>query len=164
MAYNFTVSLVDSGSAGALVQITVGRPPDAGFSECSGLEVVLQAETYAEGGNNGTTLKFPGRANWTNLKLKHGIVTNDDLWRWHLDFLEGKGKRRDGVITLSDDGGNTIRSWRFVRGLPVRWSGPPLNAQQSQIAFEEIEIAHDGLKQTGAGGSSILSSITNLFG
>ena len=32
-----------------------------------------------------------------------------------------------------------------MRGLPVKWTGLSLNAGQSQVAFEEIEIAHEGL-------------------
>jgi phage tail-like protein len=161
LGFNFTVSLVETGSASAAVQVTVGLPPKAGFSECSGLEVSLQPETYPEGGNNGILLKFPGRAMWSNIRLKRGIVTSDDLWRWHLDFIEGHGKRRDGVITLQDEQGNSVRSWRFRRGLPVRWVGPALNAQSSQIAVEEIEIAHEGIRQTGAGGGSVLDSLAN---
>jgi phage tail-like protein len=162
LGFNFTISLVETGSAAAAVQVSVGLPPKSGFSECSGLEVTLQPDSYPEGGNNGTVLKFPGRAVWSNLRLRHGI-TSPDLWRWHLDFVEGRGKRRDGVITLQDEQGNAVRAWRFRRGLPVRWVGPALNAQQSQIAVEEIEIAHEGLTQTGAGGGSVLDSIANLF-
>ena len=163
LGFNFTISLVETASAGALIQATVGLPPQGGFSECSGLEVSIQPESYAEGGNNGTLLKFTGRASWSNIRLKRGIVTSPDLWRWHLDFVEGSGKRRDGVITLQDELGKSVRTWRFRRGLPVRWAGPTLNALQAQVAVEEIEIAHEGLRQTGAGGGSLVESITNLF-
>ena len=38
------------------------------------------------------------------------------------------------------------KAWKFKRGLPVKWAGSVLNAMQGQIAFEEIEIAHEGLK------------------
>ncbi|MDJ0628970.1 MAG: phage tail protein [Rhodobacter sp.] len=163
LAHNFTVSFTESAGAGALIQLAVGTPPQAGFAECSGLEVSIPAETYGEGGNNGTTLKFVGRANWTNLKLRKGVVTSADLWRWHQDFIEGAGKRRDGVISLLDDRGDTVRVWRFVRGLPVRWAGPAMDAGQSQVAFEEIEIAHEGLRQTGAGSGSLVDTVSNLF-
>jgi phage tail-like protein len=163
LARNFSLSFSESAGVGALIQLAVGRPPEAGFSECSGLEVTLPAETYAEGGNNGTTLKFVGRANWTNIKLRKGIVTSADLWRWHQNFIEGEGKRRDGVISLLDDRGETVRVWRFVRGLPVRWAGPAMDAGQSQVAIEEIEIAHEGLRQTGAGSGSLADTVANLF-
>lgn len=164
LGYNFTVSLVESASAGSFLQATFGvAPPQGGFSECSGLELSMQPETYAEGGNNGALLKFAGRAAWSNIRLKRGIVTNADLWRWHNDFVEGSGKRRDGVITLLDDNGETVRVWRFRRGLPVRWVGPTMHASQAHVAIEEIEIAHEGLRQTGAGSGSLADTLSHLF-
>ncbi len=119
--------------------------PAAGFSECSGLEMALTTEDYMEGGNNGTVLHLPTRIKWTNLRMKRGIALSDDLWQWHYGFVQGTGFRRDGVITLLDELKNPVKVWSFKRGLPVRWAGPSLNAAQSQIAFEEIEIAHEGL-------------------
>lgn len=163
LAFNFSISLVESASAGALFQGVVGRPAQGGFSECSGLEVTIPAETYAEGGNNGTLLKFTGRAAWSNIKLRRGVVTSADLWRWHYDYIEGHGRRRDGVITLLDERGKSVRVWRFVQGLPVRWAGPSLDAMQSHVAIEEIEIAHQGLRQTGAGSGSLVDTVSNLF-
>lgn len=163
LGFNFSISLVESASVGSFIQAAVGRPPAGGFSECSGLEVTIPAETYAEGGNNGTLLKFGGRAAWSNIRLKRGVVTSADLWRWHYDYVEGKGRRRDGVITLLDERGESVRVWRFVRGLPVRWAGPALDALQSHVAIEEIEIAHEGLRQTGAGSGSLADTVANLF-
>jgi len=163
LGFNFTLSMVETGSPGAFVQATIGRPPAGGFSECSGLELTIPAETYAEGGNNGTMLKFTGRAAWSNIKLKRGVVSSADLWRWHYDYVEGKGKRRDGVISLLDETGKSVRVWRFVQGLPVRWAGPSLEAAQAHVAIEEIEIAHQGLRQTGAGSGSLVDTISNLF-
>jgi phage tail-like protein len=117
-----------------------------GFSECSGLEMQLKTEDYEEGGNNGTVLHFPKRTNWTNLRLKRGAALSDELWQWHFGFVEGRGKRRDGIVTLQDDEHKPVAVWHFVRGLPVKWTGPSLNAMQSQVAIEEIEIAHEGLR------------------
>ena len=33
------------------------------------------------------------------------------------------------------------------RGLPVKYTGPPLNATQNNVAIESIEIAHEGIYQ-----------------
>lgn len=163
LGFNFTISLVETASGGAFLQAAIGIPPQGGFSECSGLELTMQPETYAEGGNNGALLKFRGRASWSNIRLKRGVVTSAELWRWHNDYVEGGGKRRDGVISLLDETGKTVRVWRFRRGLPVRWAGPAMNAMQSQVAIEEIEIAHEGLRQTGAGSGSLADTVVNLF-
>ncbi len=120
-------------------------PPAGGFSECTGLEIGMDPEEYKEGGNNGKSLRFPSQIKWTNIKLKRGIALSDDLWLWHYGFVQGTVSRRDGVVTLLDEQQNPVKVWAFKRGLPVRWTGPSLNAMQSQVAIEELEIAHEGL-------------------
>ena len=119
-----------------------------GFSECSGLEMSLDVEEYQEGGNNGRVHKFPTRVTWSNIRLRRGVSISDDLWNWHYAFVEGKGQRRDGIITLQNDMHIPFKVWHFYGGLPVRWIGPSLDAAQSQIAIEELEIVHQGIRLT----------------
>ena len=109
--------------------------------------MALDVEDYREGGRNGTVLKFPTRIKWTNIALKKGIGAGQGLWEWHYGFAEGKGKRRDGVIGLLNDLHLPNNIWYFRRGLPVRYTGPAMNAGQSQVAIEAIEIAHEGIYQ-----------------
>lgn len=155
--HNFVVSLLDSTSAlspaapPALTAILDGAA--AGFSECSGLELTMQAEEYREGGNNAAVLKFAGRITWSNVTLKRGVSENSDLWDWHFSFVEGRGKRRDGVIVLLDESRQPRQAWYFRRGLPVKYSGPSLNATQNSVAIEAIEIAHEGLQQIAGAGA-----------
>ena len=155
--HNFIISLLDSTSA-----LSAGAPPalagilDAaagGFSECRGLQLTLQPEDYKEGGNNGGVLKFAGLATWTNLILKRGVTAGTELWDWHFSFIEGRGKRRDGVIVLLDALRAPVQAWYFRRGLPVKYTGPTFDAIRSGLAVEEIEIAHEGIHQVpGVGG------------
>jgi phage tail-like protein len=142
-AFNFLIKLVDSSSAGSPPQQSQAS---GGFSECTGLDMSLDVEEYKEGGNNGLILRFPTRVKWSNLRLKRGIATSDELWLWHFGFVQGQVVRRDGVVTLQDEQQNPVKSWSFTHGLPVKWTGPSLNAAQNQIAIEELEIAHEGLK------------------
>lgn len=164
MAYNFAVTLLDSSTAVSTIAISIGVEPQAGFSECSGLEMAMQAEEYRQGGENQTVRKFPSRITYPNLKLKRGVAYSNDLWEWFYAFVEGRGKRRDGIITLRDDEQTAVRVWKFSRGLPVKWSGPGLNAMQSQIAFEEIEIAHEGLKMVSSAGGKLVETVSNIVG
>ena len=36
-------------------------------------------------------------------------------------------------------------SWTFQGGIAAKWVGPELNAMQSAVAIETLEIAHQGL-------------------
>ncbi len=161
-SYNFLITLVDSSSALTTVLAMIQNVALGGFSECSGLETTLEVEEYQEGGRNETVLKFPTRVNWTNLRLRRGVTLSDDLWNWYYSFVEGDGKRRDGVIVLQNDLHVPVKTWHFIRGLPVKWVGPTLDAAQSQIAIEELEIAHEGLKLYSPG-AAIASATGALF-
>jgi phage tail-like protein len=159
-SYNFIITLIDASST-LMTAFSVVSSVLGGFTECSGLESTLDVEDYKEGGNNGTVLKFPTRISYQPLRLKRGVGLGEDLWLWHYGFVEGKGKRRDGLIMLQNDLHIPIKVWRFRRGLPTKYSGPTLNAMQSQVAIEELEITHEGLElySPGTAVSSVLGSI-----
>jgi phage tail-like protein len=169
--HNFVISLLDTSSIlGLLGSIAMSAIFDValgGFSECSGLEMSLQVEEYKEGGNNGQLLKFPTRVTWSNIALKKGIGAGTALWDWHYGFAEGRGKRRDGVIVLLTDLHVPNNIWYFRRGLPVKYTGPAMNATQNNVAIESIEIAHEGLFQlpfVGLGAAAIGATVNLSVG
>lgn len=149
--HNFVISLIDTSSTlailGSAAMSAIFDVALGGFSECSGLEMSLKTEDYREGGNNGTVLHFPTRVEWGTITLKKGITGTTTLWDWHYGFVEGTGKRRDGVIVLLSPLHLPSNIWYFRRGLPTKYSGPPMNATQNSVAIESIEIAHEGIYQ-----------------
>ena len=88
--FNFYLTLIDASSvAGTLMAAPVNYQV-AGFSECSGLEATVEILEYKEGGVNDFTHKFPTRASFANITLKHGVISlDDDLWVWHNGFVLG---------------------------------------------------------------------------
>lgn len=153
MGYNFLVKLVDSSSQLALSPGVIRSGADGGFSECSGLEPTLEIEPYQEGGRFGSVRQFPTRVTWAHIRLKRGVTLSDDLWLWIYGFVEGRGKRKDGLIILQNEQQQPVKAWQFTKGLPAKWSGPSMNAGQNAVAMEELEIAHEGLKLVPSGSS-----------
>ncbi len=149
-AYNFRIALIDRsgalGMASSVARIATGALLTGSFVECSGLEGAMQPVEHRNGGENGATLKFPDRSTWTNIRLRRGVTVSDDLWSWCYAYSQGKGTRRDGVIALENELHIPVKVWYFRDGLPARWVGPSLNAGESRVAFEELEIAHQGLR------------------
>src|SRR5262249_13851769 len=93
IAVNFVISLLDTSSALA-VGLSLAQSPIfdvalGGFSECSGLEMSMEAEEYKEGGLNGTVRQFPNRVKWSKITLKRGFGTGTTLWDWHYGYVEG---------------------------------------------------------------------------
>lgn len=166
LGHNFLISLLDTSSglalAGSLALSAVLDVAVGGFSECSGLEMSLDVEEYREGGYNGTVQKFPTRVKWSNITLKKGLGLSPTLWDWHYSFVEGKGKRRDGIIVLLNDLHLPNNIWYFRRGLPVKYTGPTMNATQNAVAIEAIDIAHEGIYQVpyvGLGNAAVMGTI-----
>jgi len=143
---NFYLTLIDTSDVvGTLISLAANYVV-AGFSECSGLEASIDVLEYREGGQNTFVHKFPGRASFSNITLKHGVIyLYDDLWTWHNGFVKGEGKRKDGLIVLMNDAREPVKVWKFIKGVPMKWNGPTLNAAQSAVAIEALEISHEGL-------------------
>ncbi|WP_353064450.1 phage tail protein [Tunturibacter psychrotolerans] len=145
-SFNFYVTLIDNSSVDATLitgSIDYSIP---GFSECTGLDASVEIMDYREGGVNDYVHRFATRATYSNLILKHGVISlDDDLWSWHYDWVQGLGTRKDGLVVLLDSTQAAAKIWRFKRGIPTKWVGPTLNATQSTVAIESLEISHEGL-------------------
>jgi phage tail-like protein len=128
--------------------VEIGR-----FSEVSGLQVEVEVEDLEEGGENSFVHKLPGRMKWPNIMLKRGITQNDSLLTW-LSKSSGEQfsasgntlTRSTAAITLLGPSGTRLRSWEFNGAFPVKWSGPTFAAESSDMAMEELEIAHHGFR------------------
>ncbi len=117
-----------------------------GFSECSGLALETEVQDYAEGGLNTHLRKLASRTKQTNLTFKRGIVDRL-VWEWYFRVVQGTVDRRNGSIVVRDPaGGEDVLTWHFQRAFPVKWQGPELNASQSSVAVETVELCHEGLE------------------
>jgi phage tail-like protein len=167
--HNFVISLIDTSSTlailGSAATSAIFDVALGGFSECSGLEMSLKTEDVREGGNNGAVLHFPSRVEWSPITLKRG-VGSAELWDWHYGFVEGRGRRRDGLIVLLDARHLPRNIWHFRRGLPTKYTGPALNATQNAVAIESIEITHEGISQVPFVGaaSTAVGAAAGAFG
>lgn len=114
----------------------------AGFSECTGLQLQTEFHDYMEGGLNDYVHKLPTRTKQGNLTLKRGIVDRQ-LWDWYYDLVQGKVVPKSGEIRVKDPSGNEVAiAWQFAGALPVKWQGPDLNAKQSNVAVETLELSY----------------------
>lgn len=121
----------------------------AGFSEVSGLMLETEVQEHAEGGLNTHVRKFPGRTKQVNLVFKRGIVGRE-LWQWFWDQTQGVVRRRSGSIVVKDPAGaEDVLTFQFRDAFPAKWQGPELNAGQSTVAVETLELCHEGLELVG---------------
>jgi phage tail-like protein len=149
MAFNFLVEIEG---------LVVG-----GFSEVNGLQVETVVETYREGGLNDYEHKLYGPTRYpSNLILKHGLTDIDTLWRWHQDVTQGVIERKNGTIYLLNRERLPAMWWNFQQAYPVKWTGPDLRADGSNVAVETVELVHRGIVKPKA--SSLLSAAQGIVG
>ena len=132
--------------------VDLGTGSTAIFNEVSGLEMKVATEPLKEGGQNEYTHQLPGRVEYGNLVLRRGYAITNELMSWCLKMMNRAGatiERKNVTVSLVAPGGSqgytTVMSWTFRNAYPVKWSGPSLKSGDNSIAFESLDLAHEGL-------------------
>ncbi len=121
--------------------LTVGS-----FSECSGLTSEGDAVDYREGTDFPLTVrKLMGLRKYTNIVLKRGYTTNNELWSWYKNITNGVADRRNGSIILMDEEHKDVMRWSIENAWINKIEGPTFNATANEVAIESIELVHEGL-------------------
>jgi phage tail-like protein len=119
---------------------------EAIFQEVSGLDIETEVTDYQEGGRNDHVHRLPGRTKVADITLKNGITTSMELWNWYKQVIQGPPfQRRHVSIIMVDQKSNRTQAWEFQEALPVKWTGPQLNAGQSVAAVQTLKLTHKGL-------------------
>ena len=127
----------------------------AAFSECDGLEMSIEPKTVRSGGDNGRQYHFIGPTTYSQLTLKRGMTANLELWNWFLATTQtGRVSTAQGEVTLWDADGTPRITYVLENCLPVKMRGPSLNAQNGQIAIEEMQLVYASMFVKPAGSSS----------
>lgn len=114
------------------------------FQSVSGLNIELETEEIAEGGENRFKHKLPVRTKFPNLVLKRGILVNSDLIKWCREAVEDFNiTPTDLTISLLNDVHKPLMTWNVVHAWPVKWAVGDLNAEESKIAIETIELVYN---------------------
>ena len=114
------------------------------FQSVSGLNVELETEQIAEGGENRFKHRLPVRSKFTNIILKRGLKVNSDLIKWCRDaVLDFNITPTDMTIILLNEEHEPLQTWNVVHAWPVKWEVTDLNAEESKITVESIELAYN---------------------
>lgn len=118
-----------------------------GCMEVSGLNITVDVIESNDGSSPVySNSKMPGRLHYANIVLKRAIVKGDnDFFNWINTIQLNTVERRDITISLLDENHSPIVTWRAKNAFPVKLTGPVLNSNDSNVATEELEIAHEGI-------------------
>lgn len=125
--YNFRIE-IDGLNAGA-------------FQKCDGLSFEVDLIEYKDSMDAFPRFR-PGIRRVGKIKLTKGYTASSVLWDWCQAIMEGKNERRNGVIELLDDDGESpVVRYEFIDAFPIKWNGFRLDGKGTTAMIEDIELA-----------------------
>lgn len=118
------------------------------FSKISGIESTLDYEEIYEGGYNASPhlLAVPHKKR-SPLVLEKGAGPRDS-WINRIKPGMKLGTWLE-IVILDGTGKETKRSFRIEDGLITKWELTGLDAMESQVLIEKLEIMHEGIRYSG---------------
>ncbi len=123
----------------------------AAFKNVEGLDSETEVIEYQDG-DDLFLRKRPGRTKYSNIVLKRGYVSTDELWQWRKRVMEGKVERKSGSIVLNNDKGDEVMRYNFFEAWPCKWKGFSLDGKGTDVAVEELEFVVERWERVQAGG------------
>ncbi len=115
--------------------ITAGK-----FAEVGGLPAEIEVIEYQDG-DAPLVRKRPGRTKYSNITLKRGYSTNNDLFQWTQQVANGDQKRRSASLIVQNGRGEEVERWNLFECFPAKWNGLSQIGEGATLAIDKIEIA-----------------------
>jgi len=120
----------------------VPNPLDIRFQKVSGLSAEVSTTTLEEGGQNLYTHRMPQRISYGNLVLERGFIVGSPL---NIEFGAAmalcKFAPSNVLITLLS-ATKTPLAARFMKAYPVKWATSELNAGETGVLIDTLELAY----------------------
>jgi phage tail-like protein len=129
-AYNFRVS-IDGASMS--------------FSEVSGISLEYQTLTYKHGLSfwEGQRVKQYYSEKYVPITLKRGTVQGMGfLYEW---IARGASSPRTLEVSLCDEAGQPVVTWRIAKAIPVKLQAPRFDAGTNDVSVESLELMGAGI-------------------
>ena len=120
------------------------------FQEVSGLDTEYDLLEY-RGVNNPQfqVNKMPGLKKHSDITLKKGMFKSDaSLFDYLARVKMNTVVKETVVIQLLDEEDKPLFTWTLQNAFPKKVSGTSMNAKTSEVAIEELVLAHEGLSMS----------------
>ena len=127
----------------------------AAFSEVTGVESSLDVIEFIQG-NSGSLapVKIPGLVKHGNVTLRMGYIIESPFKTWIQECVsEVRGQMPRYDVTIINPGAPTqtvkdsvgTRTWTLTNAWVAKYNAPDLDAKNSDVAIESVEIAYEEL-------------------
>jgi len=120
------------------------------FREVSGLKCETEAIEWREGNDPNTIRLLPGLSRCGPVVLTGGVTTNQELWSWYQEVLNGASPvpRKNGSIIIMDQGRTEQARYNLYNAWPSSYQFGPLDAgKTSSPLMESITIQVERLER-----------------
>lgn len=115
------------------------------WTGCKGLTANYEVQEYEEGGQNLFVHKLPGRLRYDNITLTRSVgKSSGEVAAWFNKLSLESITRGTASITLYDADLEEVATWSVSGVVPIKWTGPNLEAGSNSVAEETLELAHHG--------------------
>lgn len=122
-------------------------PQDARFQEVSGLNVDIQMEPWAEGGENRFSHQLPTRPKYGDLTLKRGKFLGSGILHWFNNaLLNQEYKPTNLMVSLLDENHLPVYNWYVVHALPKQLQIGAFNAMEGSVVVESMVLTYHYFK------------------
>ncbi|MEM1307973.1 MAG: phage tail protein [Cyanobacteria bacterium P01_D01_bin.71] len=89
------------------------------------------------------TTKIPGHVATDNLVLQRGMTDSMTLWNWfnQVELGQWQDHEAEGSLSIFDQSGSEQARYDFQGAWPMRYNTSEVNAQSTELAIEELELA-----------------------
>lgn len=135
LGYRFGVVFLAGG--------VIPNPIDVRFQKVSGLTATVSTTTVEEGGMNLHSYRLPKKVQYDNLVLERGMVIGSPLnIEFNIAMSRFKFIPSNVLVNLLDESGIPLAAWLFFKAYPVKWSVSDLNADESRVVIDTMELAY----------------------
>jgi phage tail-like protein len=121
----------------------IPNPLDIRFQKVSGLSAEVNTITLEEGGQNLYIHRLPKSISYNNLVLERGFVVGSPL---NVEFNAAmslfKFTPSNVLVTLLSETKIPLAAWLFMKAYPVKWATSDLNAGETTILVDTLELAY----------------------
>ena len=123
------------------------------FQEVSGLDTEYDVIEYRSGNSpEFSVVKMPDLKKASDITLKKGMFKdNSSLFEYFASVKMNTVVRKTITVSLMDEKGDALFVWTLKNAFPKKVTGASMNAKTSEMAFEEVVLAHEGLTMTKGG-------------
>ena len=123
----------------------------AGVIRVRGLGQLTELTTVREGGDPNSSRLVVGPTTFAPVTLVRPVARDEAFATWAQAMPHAGGaapaQRKDVRIELHDGERGRIAAWVLKDALPVKFEAPDFNAASSDVAIEELTLAHEGLQR-----------------